>query len=220
MLRKDKSSEKLDKAADGKPERASTPEAKTKSISRPESRNDSPSFPNLPGMRPILFFFFFFFVKYVVFNEWNAGIVKKAKREDSPMFHRRRNSSVIETTTISMGNRGQGEEINQYRILHEIGKGSYGSVYKAVNKDTGDPVAIKAISKMRLRKRNKHKRESTDELLEITHEVAILKKISAHPYFVRLIEFLNCDTEDSIFMGMQSPSSPLLNIKNIPTPLF
>ncbi len=42
-----------------------------------------------------------------------------------------------------------------------------------------------------------------DELAEISREVAILKKISSHPYFVRLVEFLNNDQADLVYMGQQ-----------------
>lgn len=40
-----------------------------------------------------------------------------------------------------------------------------------------------------------------DDLEEIKVEIAVLKKISRHPYFVNLVEFLNGENDDSVYMG-------------------
>jgi len=40
-----------------------------------------------------------------------------------------------------------------------------------------------------------------DDLGDIKMEIAVLKKISRHPYFVNLIEFLNSENDDSVYMG-------------------
>lgn len=38
-------------------------------------------------------------------------------------------------------------DISQYKIFNEIGKGSFGKVYKGIDKLTGEEVALKFIEK-------------------------------------------------------------------------
>ena len=117
-------------------------------------------------------------------------------------------------------------QVNQYSILHEIGRGSYGSVKVAVNNDDGKEYAIKIISKARLRQRKQHKKiaekrtvisagadaatvssdspittPETDVFFELRKEIAVLKKLSSHPHCVRLVEFLDDKEEDLVYMG-------------------
>jgi serine/threonine protein kinase len=37
------------------------------------------------------------------------------------------------------------DSAEKYKLLEQVGNGSFGVVYKAVNKDTGDVVAIKEV---------------------------------------------------------------------------
>ena len=37
------------------------------------------------------------------------------------------------------------DQSNKYKLLEQVGNGSFGVVYKAVNKDTGEVVAIKEV---------------------------------------------------------------------------
>ena len=100
----------------------------------------------------------------------------------------------------------------------ELGKGSYGTVKEAVNTVDGKHYAIKILSKQRLRKTKQRLRNmgsgprarspavgkpaaDVDDLGEIKVEIAVLKKISRHPYFVNLIEFLSGENDDSVYMG-------------------
>jgi serine/threonine-protein kinase 24/25/MST4 len=38
------------------------------------------------------------------------------------------------------------EAASKYKLLEQVGNGSFGVVYKAVNKDTGEVVAIKEVT--------------------------------------------------------------------------
>jgi len=111
---------------------------------------------------------------------------------------------------------GEGQ-INNYRFIRELGKGSYGTVKEAIHSEDGKKYAIKIISKQRLRKTRMRNininngprsrspafvkpRQAEDDLEEIKQEIAVLKKISRHPYFVRLVEFLSSDNDDYVYM--------------------
>ncbi|KAH7162630.1 kinase-like domain-containing protein [Dactylonectria estremocensis] len=115
--------------------------------------------------------------------------------------------------------------INQFTILEEIGRGSYGAVHLATDQ-FGSEYAVKEFSKSRLRKRAQsnilrlgprgprrlgpgtplnaglRKSESQDALFLIREEVAVMKKLN-HPNLVQLIEVLDDPEEDSLYMVME-----------------
>lgn len=94
----------------------------------------------------------------------------------------------ISDNSISISNRLLINEINQspekkYKMLHNIGNGSYGDVFLAYNIYTKEKVAIKKIYK------------TTEDLLsdgKITDEIKILKSLN-HPDIVKIIEFYSTD---------------------------
>jgi hypothetical protein len=55
-----------------------------------------------------------------------------------PVFHDRNN---FIRTAVVLGM----EASSKYKLLEQVGNGSFGVVYKAVNKDTGEVVAIKEV---------------------------------------------------------------------------
>lgn len=65
---------------------------------------------------------------------------------------------------------------DKYEIGAQIGKGSFGSVYKGKNNFTGEEVAIKVINKKNIKPK---------EVELLTREVKIMKKLR-HPHIVRL----------------------------------
>ena len=93
------------------------------------------------------------------------------------------NISTNKKSTISINNNQIINELNfspekKYKILSNIGQGSYGNVYLAMNIYTNEKVAIKKIYK------------TTDEESEseIINEIEILKKLN-HPDIVKVLEF-------------------------------
>ena len=68
---------------------------------------------------------------------------------------------------------------NYFDVKDKLGKGSFGAVNLAVNKETGDKVAIKYIDL-------KEKRTPTQF---ITSEIEALKKMSIHPNIIKLINY-------------------------------
>lgn len=65
-------------------------------------------------------------------------------------------------------------------MLWETGRGSYGSVYQAQDKDTGETVAVKVIPL-----------GDKDEVAEIQKEIAMLKECN-HPNVVRYLVGPHC----------------------------
>ncbi|KAK5990249.1 Calcium/calmodulin-dependent protein kinase kinase cmkC [Cladobotryum mycophilum] len=119
--------------------------------------------------------------------------------------------------------------INQYVIMEEIGRGSYGAVHRATDQ-FGNEFAVKEFSKTRLRRRAQSQAmrqgplgprrlpgrggpltpqlnglrtsEKNDALFFIREEIAIMKKLN-HPNLAQLIEVLDDPEEDSLYIVME-----------------
>ncbi|CAG9313088.1 unnamed protein product [Blepharisma stoltei] len=105
--------------------------------------------------------------------------------------------------------------MERYKVIKNLGDGTYGSVSKAVIKDTGEIVAIKKMKK---------KFYSWEECLEL-REIKVLRKIT-HPNIVRLKEVIRANDElhlvfeyceKNIIQMMNELSSPMteLQIKDL-----
>lgn len=64
---------------------------------------------------------------------------------------------------------GQTKYINKYRVVKEIGKGSFGSVYMVVNEQNNEPCAMKAVNRSTGWNRNK---------VDIMSEIEIMKHLN------------------------------------------
>ncbi|KAH8737721.1 kinase-like domain-containing protein [Ilyonectria robusta] len=158
-----------------------------------------------------------------------------AHRFASPMRHHKRTPSAHREVkeTLNAQTEFSNEDadgrthhrVNQYTILEEIGRGSYGAVHLATDQ-FGNEYAVKEFSKSRLRKRAQsnilrlgprgpkrigpgtplgaglRKSESKDALFLIREEVAVMKKLN-HPNLVQLIEVLDDPEEDSLYMVLE-----------------
>jgi len=69
--------------------------------------------------------------------------------------------------------------MNRYKTIKKLGDGTYGSVVKAVNKQTGELVAIKIL---------KRKYKTWEECIQL-REIKSLKKLN-HPNIVKLKEVI------------------------------
>ena len=74
--------------------------------------------------------------------------------------------------------------MNRYQVTKSLGDGTYGSVSKGVNKQTGEVVAIKKMKK---------KFYSFEECVQL-REVKSLKKLN-HPNIVKLREVIRANDE-------------------------
>ncbi|RKF74516.1 Germinal center kinase 1 [Golovinomyces cichoracearum] len=70
-----------------------------------------------------------------------------------------------------MSAEGEATLASHYSVLHELGSGSFGTVYKAIEKQTGEVVAIKHIDL----------ESSEDDIAEIQQEISVLRTC-ASPY--------------------------------------
>jgi hypothetical protein len=104
-----------------------------------------------------------------------------------------------QTLTSSLGTPEESQtQINQYHLLQDIGSGAFGRVVLCRNSETSRYYACKIISKTRLKRKF---RFGPDPLSNIQREVAILKKLSQHRNINALIEVLDDEKEDNLYMS-------------------
>lgn len=75
--------------------------------------------------------------------------------------------------------------MDDYKLIQQIGEGSFGRVFKARRKYTGRMVAIKTIAKGDMKE---------EDLINFRREVDILKKVD-HPNIMRLLEYFETESE-------------------------
>uniref|UniRef100_A0AC34F6H6 Protein kinase domain-containing protein n=1 Tax=Panagrolaimus sp. ES5 TaxID=591445 RepID=A0AC34F6H6_9BILA len=102
-------------------------------------------------------------------------------------------------------------QLNQYRLMEEIGQGSYGIVKLAYNEQDRNLYAMKVLDKIKLVKNfacfrpppaRKNKPSPSiyrNPLQLVQREIAILKKLS-HPNVVRLVEVLDDPDDNYLYM--------------------
>ncbi|XGW14304.1 hypothetical protein V3C99_000547 [Haemonchus contortus] len=102
-------------------------------------------------------------------------------------------------------------QLNQYRLMEEIGQGSYGIVKLAYNEEDKNLYALKVLDKIKLLKNfacfrappaRKSKAPPTthkNPLQLVQKEIAILKKLS-HPNVVKLVEVLDDPNDNYLYM--------------------
>ncbi|EYC00268.1 hypothetical protein Y032_0116g530 [Ancylostoma ceylanicum] len=102
-------------------------------------------------------------------------------------------------------------QLNQYRLMEEIGQGSYGIVKLAYNEEDKNLYALKVLDKIKLLKnfacfrpppaRKSKAPPSTHKnpLQLVQKEIAILKKLS-HPNVVKLVEVLDDPNDNYLYM--------------------
>ncbi|KAI9003659.1 kinase-like domain-containing protein [Gaertneriomyces semiglobifer] len=104
-------------------------------------------------------------------------------------------------------------KINQYHILRDIGSGAYGRVVLCRSEHDQRYYACKIVSKNRLRKKLMWSAMAppgagpcqspgcpNGYMEAIKREIAILKKLSKHPNINNLVEVLDDEKEDSLYM--------------------
>ncbi|CAB3401605.1 unnamed protein product [Caenorhabditis bovis] len=104
-------------------------------------------------------------------------------------------------------------QLNQYKLMEEIGQGSYGIVKLAYNEEDKNLYAMKVLDKMKLLmnfacfrqpppRRNKENAAPSvlrNPLQLVQKEIAILKKLS-HPNVVKLVEVLDDPSDNYLYM--------------------
>ncbi|XP_046841423.1 calcium/calmodulin-dependent protein kinase kinase 2-like [Xenia sp. Carnegie-2017] len=96
-----------------------------------------------------------------------------------------------------------GLSLNEYKLLEEIGKGSYGVVRMCYSESDHHNYAMKIMSKKRIIRKaglvKPNDRGKKDALESLKREIAILKKVD-HPNIVKLYEVLDDPTDDNLYL--------------------
>ncbi|XP_070135828.1 calcium/calmodulin-dependent protein kinase kinase 1 isoform X2 [Drosophila bipectinata] len=120
----------------------------------------------------------------------------------SPRCNRRR-PNFRESRRISLEKSGSFLQLNQYKLMEQIGQGSYGLVKLAYSEEDSTHYAMKILSKKRLLRQaglmRRGPRKATSPLDRVYREIAVLKKLD-HPNVVKLVEVLDDPIEDSLYM--------------------
>ena len=100
----------------------------------------------------------------------------------------------MEDTTIKFGKetfvgKFEGEFLDNYEVIKQLGKGGYGKVYRVKNLKTGEIRACKQLSKLSIKNLEKFERE-----------INILKK-SDHPNIIKLYEIF--ESKRSLYLIME-----------------
>ncbi|KAJ3236878.1 Calcium/calmodulin-dependent protein kinase kinase 1 [Chytriomyces hyalinus] len=105
-------------------------------------------------------------------------------------------------------------KINQHYILQDIGFGSFGKVSLSICQDSARYYACKAISKSKIRRKYRwdtlhttpHSHPGSFTKLgfscvdRVTCEVEVLKRLPRHPNINALVEVLNDENEDNVYL--------------------
>ncbi|XP_033126800.1 calcium/calmodulin-dependent protein kinase kinase 2-like [Anneissia japonica] len=115
---------------------------------------------------------------------------------------------TIESSVISIKDKMDYVQLNQYQLREEIGKGTFGVVKLAYNEEDNKNYAMKILSKKRLIRKGGFARRPPPRgnrkvpktpLDRVYQEIAILKKLD-HPNVVKLVEVLDDPSEDELYM--------------------
>lgn len=98
----------------------------------------------------------------------------------SPRSNRRR-APLRESRRISIEQTGSFLQLNQYKLMDQIGQGSYGLVKLAYSEEDSTHYAMKILSKRRLLKKvgflGRGPKRTTSPLDRVYREIAVLKKV-------------------------------------------
>ncbi|XP_055614147.1 serine/threonine-protein kinase max-2 [Uranotaenia lowii] len=120
----------------------------------------------------------------------------------SPRSGRRR-TPLRESRRVSIEQSGSFLQLNQYKLLDQIGQGSYGLVKLAYSEEDSTHYAMKILSKRKLLRKaglmRRGPKRGTSPLDRVYREIAVLKKLD-HPNVVKLVEVLDDPLEDSLYL--------------------
>lgn len=136
-------------------------------------------------------------------------------------------TSVISRSVISTSKQRDGKKkINQYIVMKEIGKGSFGKVKLVLNtEEANKPYAMKVLSKSKLSRIFVGKKRTAME--NVMQEIAIMKKLvrsfrydclQDHENVVRLYEVLDDPSVDKLYIIMEYVKAGSLLSKQAKTP--
>ncbi|KAI8334858.1 serine/threonine-protein kinase srk1 [Choanephora cucurbitarum] len=98
---------------------------------------------------------------------------------------------IVQEENIAKSRLPNYEGLSQYQLLKKLGEGAFSNVYKAMNKETGQHVAIKIVRKFELNQIQK---------ASILKEVQIMRTLN-HPSIVKMLAFI--ETTDHYFLVLE-----------------
>lgn len=109
------------------------------------------------------------------------------------------------STSISSEKIANSRFIGEFDQKDILGEGTYGTVYKAMDRTSGKEVAIK-----------KMKVHDTNDGFPLTslREIKVLKMLKGHPNIVELIEVAVGKSKDSVFLIFEFCELDLFNLLN------
>ncbi|CAD6237508.1 GSCOCG00002348001-RA-CDS [Cotesia congregata] len=123
--------------------------------------------------------------------------------QGSPRIRRR---PLRESRRVSIDNKQGAFQLNQYKLLDNIGQGSFGIVKLAYNEEDETHYAMKILSKKKLMKKAgifgrmaPGRKGVSNPLAKVYREIALLKKLD-HPNVVKLVEVLDDPDEDNLYL--------------------
>lgn len=121
----------------------------------------------------------------------------KENRSASPASRAGRSSRPTSVLSMSTGlatpTTGRQHKLKQrFTVIKKLGKGTYGKVQLAINKETGQEVAIKTIKKTKI--------ENEQDLQRVRREIQIMSSIE-HPHIIHIYEVF--ENKDKIVLVMQ-----------------
>lgn len=106
---------------------------------------------------------------------------------------------LVDTSDVTLRKDDEKKFINQYQIIKELGKGSFGKVKLIKHTETGEFFGMKIFNKNILKK----KRMGTRNMLQdVEHEIRIMKSMD-HPNCVKLYEVLNDPEHHKFFLRIE-----------------
>lgn len=98
--------------------------------------------------------------------------------------------------------------VRQYILGDVLGEGSYGKVIEALDSATLRRVAIKEIKKRRL-KRHRFGRKAHEGEQKVKREIAIMRHVGAHPNVTKLMEVIESERNQKMYMVLEYASGTL-----------
>ncbi len=116
-----------------------------------------------------------------------------------------------ETHEVVTGKDDAGNKyVNQYRILCQLGRGSFGKVKLCVDTTSNRPFALKILNKGKMMKT---RTSMGNAMQQVLLEVAIMKKLS-HPDVVRLVEVIDAADAEKMYLVIEYVGKgPIYNYK-------
>jgi len=92
--------------------------------------------------------------------------------------------------------------VSEFEKVKKVGEGTYGTVYKARDKSSGQYCALKKV------------KISASQLFPVTsmREIALLQQLGAHPNVISLKEVLVGAKKDSVFLSFEYCETDLANL--------